>query len=325
MRFMVALALLCRMTAPAQTPTVTMTDPRTGEKKTMPLKIPPPPSQQEKKAAPKAQPKQVNWQTLTELNQVDFSGLTAAQKKAALDELRADPCTCGCDMKLAECRVKDPSCGDSRGLAEILIKALREGRDPLFAMNNSDIVARRSGAPNILEKPVPIPIQGAPSKGPANARLVMVEFSDFECGFCAKAAAKIDAILKAYPNDVRLVYKQYPISTHPNAAMAAAASLAAHAQNKFWPMHDQLFANGTQLSAKKISEVAKAIGLDMPRFDADLKAGKFKIAVNKDVEDGNKIAISGTPTVFINGKRYNGSLEMAVLKPILDAELKVAK
>ena len=135
----------------------------------------------------------------------------------------------------------------------------------------------------------------------------------------------MDAILKAYSNDVRLVYKQYPISTHPNAAMAAAASLAAHAQNKFWPMHDQLFANAHKLSADKIAEIAKTLGLDMARFQSDWKSGKIKSAVDKDLTDGNKVTISGTPTFFINGKRYNGPLEMAVLKPILDAELKPKK
>jgi len=90
-------------------------------------------------------------------------------------------------------------------------------------------------------------------------------------------------------------------------------------------MHDQLFANASQLSAAKIAEVAKGIGLDMARFQADLKSGKFKPAVDRDVADGEKLAVSGTPTFFINGKRYNGPLEMALLKPILDAELKAKK
>jgi len=290
MRFLVAQVLLCLITASAQAP-----------------------------------PKPVDWEKATELYQVDLSGLSAVQKKAALKELRGEACLCGCSMKLAECRVKDPQCADSRGLAAVVVKAIREGRDPQYAVAHSDLVARRTGAPNVLEKPVPVPIQGAPSKGPANARIVMVEFSDFECPFCAKAAGKVDTILKAFPNDARLVYKQYPIDTHPNAAMAAAASLAAHAQNKFWPMHDQLFANGRHLSPGKITEIAKAIGLDMARFQADLKSAKFKPVVDKDVADGEKLAVSGTPTFFINGKRYNGPLEMEMLKPILESELKPKK
>ena len=90
-------------------------------------------------------------------------------------------------------------------------------------------------------------------------------------------------------------------------------------------MHDKLFANFNKLSAAKIAEIAQDAGLDMARFQADWKSGKFKAAVDKDVADGDKATVSGTPTIFINGKRYNGPLEMAVLKPLLDSELQVKK
>src|SRR5689334_5081519 len=174
MRFRAYPALLCVMIASAQTP-----------------------------------PKAVDWQTTTNLPQVDLSGLTPAQKKTALTELRNRPCLCSCNMTLAECRIKDPKCSDSRGLAQIVVKAVHDGHDVQYAIEHSDLVARRTGAPNVLEKPVPLPIKGAPAKGPANARLTIVEFSDFECPYCTKAAAKIDTILQAYPKDAKLVYKQY--------------------------------------------------------------------------------------------------------------------
>src|SRR5205814_477974 len=101
--------------------------------------------------------------------------------------------------------------------------------------------------------------------------------------------------------------------------------LAAHAQDKFWPLHDKLFANSRQLSAAKITELAKAAGLDMAKFQADWKSGKFKTAVDQDVADGDHVNVSGTPTFSINGKRYNGPIEPGVLKPVRDAELKSAK
>ena len=128
MRLLVAVALLCVMTASAQT------------------------SQ-----------KEIDWRKVNDLNGVDFSGLSTAQKVAAVKELRAKPCLCGCSMMIAECRVKDIKCNDSRGLAQIIVKAIRENRDPEYAINHSDLVARRTGAHNILEKPVPITNQGAPS------------------------------------------------------------------------------------------------------------------------------------------------------------------
>ena len=272
-----------------------------------------------------AQTAPADWQSATELPNVDLKGLSPARKQAALKALRAQACVCSCGMQVAECRVQDPSCGDSRGLAEIIVKAIREGKNPEQAVADSDLVKRRSSSPTLLEAAIPLAVEGAPMKGPANGRITVVEFSDFECPYCSKAAAKVDAVLQAYPNDVRLVYKQYPLSTHPHARMAAEAALAAHAQNKFWPMHDKLFANSRRLSDATVLAAAKEIGLDLTKFQNDLKSAKVKQIVEKDIADGDKAQVSGTPTVFINGKRYNGPLELVILKPILDGELKAKK
>jgi protein-disulfide isomerase len=265
------------------------------------------------------------WQTATVLPNVELTGLSAARKQAALKALRSQGCVCSCGMQVAECRVKDPGCGDSRALAEIIVKAVREGKNPEKAVADSELVRRKSAAPTLLEEAVPLSIEGAPAKGPATARITLVEFSDFECPYCSAAAAKVETILQAYPNDVRLVYKQYPLETHPHARMAAEASLAAHAQNKFWPMHDKLFANSRRLSDATVLASAKEIGLDLARFQSDLKSAKIKQTVEKDIADGTKAQVSGTPTLFINGRRYNGPLEMVILKPILDGELKGKK
>jgi len=272
-----------------------------------------------------AQTGSVDWQTATDLPNVDMTGLTAVQKRAALKALRERACVCSCDMKVAECRMKDSSCGDSRALAEIIVKAIREKKDPEKAVADSDLVKRKSSSPTLLEAAIPLPINGAPSKGPANARITLVEFSDFECPFCSKAVAKLETILKEYPKDARLVYKQYPLSIHPHARAAAEASIAAHAQDKFWPMYDRLFANFNRLSDASVLAMAKEAGLDMARFQADLKSDRVKQIVARDMADGEKAQVSATPTVFINGKRYNGPLEMVILKPVLDAELTAKK
>jgi protein-disulfide isomerase len=277
-------------------------------------------------AFPQTPPKPVvDWQTSTDLPQVNLSGLTPFQKKTALKALRTQPCLCGCGFQIAECRVKDPNCGDSRSLAETIVQAVKEGRDPRQALAESVIVKRRQATARNLEDPIPIPIAGAPAKGPTDARITLVEFSDFECPYCSKAAAKVEAILQAYPKDTRLVYKQYPLPDHPHARMAAEAALAALAQDKFWPMHDKLFANGRHLSAETIAGIAKDIGLDMEKFQADMQSASVKQTLRKDIADGDKVDIQGTPTIFVNGKRYNGGLELPLVKPILEAELKGKK
>jgi protein-disulfide isomerase len=174
----------------------------------------------------------------------------------------------------------------------------------------------------LLDAPVPIPTLGSPVMGPANAPITLVEFSDFQCPYCSKAVAQINATLKAYPNDVRLIFKQYPLDSHPAAAISAAASLAAHQQGKFWPMHDVMFANRQKLSRPSILAWAKEIGLDMNRFTKDLDSDAIKKAVLRDQADGDKAGVEGTPTVFINGQKYNGDLAPDAIKSVIDGELK---
>jgi protein-disulfide isomerase len=125
-----------------------------------------------------------------------------------------------------------------------------------------------------------------------------------------------------YPADIRLVFKQFPLDTHSQAGFAAEAALAAHAQGKFWPMHDKLYANFRDLAPEKINQWAKEAGLDLVRFTMDMKAGKYKAAVQKELDEGVEAGVQGTPTIFVNGKRYNGPVETAALEEVLQAELK---
>jgi len=264
------------------------------------------------------------WQTATDLEGVDFSGLSPARKTLAVKALRTQACSCGCAMKVAECRVKDPKCTYSRGLASVTVAAIKAGKsvDDAIAESKASKYGTRP-TPKLLDDPVPIPTLGSPAMGPADARITMVEFSDFQCPYCSRATAQINATLKAYPNDVRLIFKQYPLAElHPAAAISAAAALAAHAQGKFWPMHDVMFANRSRLSRPSILAWAKEIGLDMQRFTADLDSEAIRKAVVRDVADGDKAGVEGTPTVFLNGQRYNGDLAPEAIKPVIDSELK---
>jgi protein-disulfide isomerase len=128
--------------------------------------------------------------------------------------------------------------------------------------------------------------------------------------------------MAAYPKDVKLIYKQFPLPMHPHAPLAAEASLAANEQGKFWEMHDLMFANFRKLSRENMLEWAKQIGLDVDKFKADLDSGKFRAKVKKDEADGEAAGVYGTPAFFIDGKLYNGPMTMDAVKPILEAELK---
>ncbi|PYT29891.1 MAG: hypothetical protein DMG58_15410 [Acidobacteria bacterium] len=115
-----------------------------------------------------------------------------------------------------------------------------------------------------------------------------------------------------HPADIRLVFKQFPLDTHSQAGLAAEAALAAHAQGKFWPMHDKLYANFRDLSPEKINQWATEAGLDLVRFTVDMKSGKYKTAVQKEVDEGVEAGVQGTPTIFVNGKRYNGPIASGI-------------
>jgi len=133
---------------------------------------------------------------------------------------------------------------------------------------------------------------------------------------------KLNAVLAAYPGKVKLVFKEFPLDTHSQAALAAAAALAAHRQGKFWAMHDALFAHRRDLTLENIRTLARGVGLDMQRFQADLVSDEIKKAIVKDMDDGDKAGVEGTPSIYIDGRKYNGALDLPAIKTIIDAELK---
>ena len=266
-----------------------------------------------------------DWTTATSLPKVDLSGLTPAQSARALKLMRQQDCSCRCGMKVAECRMKDPSCAYSRGMAEVIVEAIRKGKNDqqvLAALAASDIAKGPPDHSKLLEDPVQISVTNAPVRGPAAAAVTLVEFSDFQCPFCIAATPQLESLLKAYPSQVKLVFKEFPLDTHAQAPLAAAAALSAHKQGKFWPIYDGLFAQKGNLSRRGILNLAATAGLDLKRFQADLDSAEIKKAVDQDMLDGEHVGVDSTPTLFVNGQRYNGPVTLAALKPVIDNELK---
>jgi protein-disulfide isomerase len=148
-----------------------------------------------------------------------------------------------------------------------------------------------------------LPVGQSPVRGKVDAAITIVEFSDYQCPYCAKAEPLIASFVEAYPNDTRVVFKHYPLTNiHPHAMPAALAATAAQKQGKFWEMHDQLFANQRSLNPAQITETAKKLGLDMTRFEADMKSPEVAAAVQADMKLAQQVGIRGTPSIFVNGK-----------------------
>jgi protein-disulfide isomerase len=156
-----------------------------------------------------------------------------------------------------------------------------------------------------------LPVGASATKGPESAPVTITEFSDYQCPFCARNEPLLSDMLKQYPDKVRLVFKHFPlVSIHQYAMPAAKAAVAAQKQGKFWEMHEKLFANQRALGEQQIKQYAQEIGLDMTKFETDMKSPEVQKQIQDDMALATKVGIRGTPTVFVNGKiLQNRSLE----------------
>jgi protein-disulfide isomerase len=160
-----------------------------------------------------------------------------------------------------------------------------------------------------------------PARGPANAPVEMIEFSDFQCPFCMRANPTIQQVMSTYGDRVRLVYRHYPLPNHPNAAPAAEAAACAAEQGKFWPYYDRLFANQSRLQDADLKQHAVDLGLDGAKFNACVDTHQFKSLVDADVRAGAEAGVNGTPAFFINGRMLSGAQPFSEFKRIIDDEL----
>jgi protein-disulfide isomerase len=161
-----------------------------------------------------------------------------------------------------------------------------------------------------------------PSKGPADAKITIVEFSDFECPFCVRAEETVTQVLQKYDGKVRLVYRDFPLPFHPHAAKAAEAARCAGDQSKYWQMHEKLFANQKALEPDALKRYAKDLGLDAAKFDKCLDGGEKAKAVADDRKAGEEVGVTGTPAFFINGVLVSGAQPLEAFTQVIDAELK---
>jgi protein-disulfide isomerase len=169
---------------------------------------------------------------------------------------------------------------------------------------------------------IEVAASGSPSYGPEDAPVTIVEFSDFQCPFCSRVLPTFEAVKKNYGDQVRLVFRQFPLSNiHPQAQKAAEASLCADDQGKFWEMHDQMFSNQARLGVPQLKEVAAELGLEGAAFGECLDSGKYASQVRADLNAGTQAGVTGTPAMFINGRFLSGAQPYTRVASIIDDEL----
>ena len=162
---------------------------------------------------------------------------------------------------------------------------------------------------------------GGAARGPKDAPIQIVEFSDFECPFCLRVFPTVTELLKTYGDRIRLAYRHYPLPNHPHAKPAAEASACANEQGKFWPYHDRLFSNPGKLTGDDLKQHAVELGLDAAAFNACVDARKYRKDVETDMAAGEAAGVSGTPAFFINGRPVFGAMPIENFRQIIDEEL----
>ncbi len=166
---------------------------------------------------------------------------------------------------------------------------------------------------------------GHPAKGPAEAPVTIVEFADFECPYCVQVLPTLARLQATYRDEVRLVFRQFPLrSIHRFAQQAAEASLCAWEQDKFWEMHDVMFANQRALGRADLKATAAQLGLDSTQFNACFDSGKFADRVAADFDAARRLGLTGTPAFFINGRFLSGAQPYEAIAAIVDDELRRA-
>lgn len=174
----------------------------------------------------------------------------------------------------------------------------------------------------------PVPVGGSPVKGPQTALVTVIEFADYQCPFCKRVEVSIDRLLQEYPTDVRLVFKQQPLSFHVHAEPAAELALEARAQRGdkgYWIAHDKLFASQPALENTNLLDIARNMGLDEGRVSTAILTKKHKATIDAESKMGNGFGAQGTPTFFVNGRKITGAQPYEKFKQIVDEEIPKAR
>lgn len=223
-------------------------------------------------------------------------------------------------IELAQSAIENGAPADS--IYEHLQSDANRGQARMIQPEGDDERPQQADAPS---EPVEIPIgDNVPSKGPADAPVTIVEYTDFECPFCSRFANNLDEAISGFEGQVRVVVKQFPLAFHQNAQLASEASLAAHAQGKFWEFHDLLWQNQRALTRPDLERYAEQIGLNMDQFRTALDERTYQEQVQAEFREGQGFGVRGTPTWFVNGQVQRGALPPAQIRSIIEQALEEA-
>ena len=217
--------------------------------------------------------------------------------------------------------------------AEMQGKSLEEMKDTLrsriynerYQQRYTELIERlrkEAKVEVLMEVPrVSVDDGGSPDRGPKQAPVSIIEFGDFQCPYCGRTRPTIAQVLETYPNQVRYVFRDFPLPFHQQAMKAHEASYCAGDQGRYWEMNQKLFNNQQALDTEHLSAYAQELGLDTDQFRRCLDSGAYATQVNQNRYAGEQAGVSGTPTFFVNGRMVVGAVPFSYMQRIIEKEL----
>ena len=249
-------------------------------------------------------------------------GITEAEyRRKRVDELVGEPDE-GEVVKLMSQYRSQLAEDDLQARAQI-VQALQQRDKQSLAAELQQVLFAEAGVEILLTPPrveIAIP-DGTPTRGPSDAPVVMVEYTDYQCPFCNRVQPTINALLERYEGKIQHVFKNLPLPNHPQAQLAGEAALCAQDQEKFWEFHDWLFANQRTMNRESMVAAAGELGVDVEVFEGCIDEGTYRARVLGDLNEARSFGITGTPGFLINGRVVKGAQPIEDFEVIIDDEL----
>jgi protein-disulfide isomerase len=250
-------------------------------------------------------------------------GISVEALMAAEVDAKASPVG---EWDVAAYRSSHAAAFEGKSDAQAREEAARRVREARLAQRRFGFLAElRARTPSSIALPPPrvaVDVAGSPSRGPVDAPVTIVEFSEFQCPFCRRVLPALREVEDRYRGRIRLVFRHFPLARHKDAPKAAEAAECARDQGRFWEMHDRLFENAERLGIADLKRHARAVGLDGPAFDGCLDSGRHEGRWRRDLADALSYGASGTPMFFVNGRLVSGAQPFAVFARVIEEELK---
>lgn len=263
---------------------------------------------------PASQPSQPAPASAPLPSEIDLGKLDEPRRKIYDQVVSREPSACGKGESLLNSFNNDKACRASFFAVRYVARLAEAGF-------SEDEIVQKLGQ-RFREPRIPfIDLSTAPSKGNPSARVRVVEFSDYQCSHCKQAQPVLHSLAAAYPNEVVIYFKHFPLGGHTNSVNAALGAVAAQKQDKFWQFSDKVWENSEQITPALLESLAKDLGLDFSRWFADVGAEEVRSQVQRDRAEGRSLEIRRTPAIFINNRRFTDEPDLPSLKDWIEEEI----